>query len=317
MKPAILDRSTACSAAALALLASACVSAPTAPPPSSTPGVSIFAVAHQDDWQLFMNPMAYRAMDEPQEKAVFIHVTAGDAGRGLSGEPIPYYLAREEGALRAVRFMANAANTQSGLGAIIETTRPQIAGHAIARHAYANAVVYFLRVPDGFIVEGDVMTPHPGSLARLRAKEIAETQSIDGVALYAGWDDLVATLAAIVAAEQVAGSRLTIHTQEPDEALNPGEHPDHRATALAMLDAAQRFPCAAVTRHDTYDTRRRRPNVTGEDYMIDVGVWAATASGLSDSHAPGTWEPVHNSWIGRSYARTTPPAPGCDGAPTS
>ena len=70
--------------------AGACASAPTAPetPPPSPPMVSVFTVAHQDDWQLFMNPEAYHGMDEPQEKAVFIHVTAGDAGAGAGGEVV-------------------------------------------------------------------------------------------------------------------------------------------------------------------------------------------------------------------------------------
>src|SRR5689334_1974389 len=106
--------------ACLAGLGSACVATPapkTPAPPPSPPMVSVFTVAHQDDWQLFMNPAAYRAMDEPQEKAVFIHVTAGDAGAGAGGDPVPYYLAREEGALRAVRFMANAAAPAAGQGA--------------------------------------------------------------------------------------------------------------------------------------------------------------------------------------------------------
>ncbi len=69
----------------LPLLAGACASTPPKPPAPSPPMVSVFTVAHQDDWQLFMNPAAYHGMDEPQEKAVFIHVTAGDAGRGVTG----------------------------------------------------------------------------------------------------------------------------------------------------------------------------------------------------------------------------------------
>src|SRR5690606_36072551 len=103
-------------AAAYGLLSAACESTSAVAPPASPPMVSVFTVAHQDDWQLFMNPAAYRAMDEAHEKAVFIHVTAGDAGRGVSGDPVPYYLAREEGALRAVRFMANAADPTQGRG---------------------------------------------------------------------------------------------------------------------------------------------------------------------------------------------------------
>ncbi|MDP3739369.1 MAG: hypothetical protein Q8R02_18415, partial [Hyphomonadaceae bacterium] len=200
-------------AAALALLSAACASAPAddGPAPPSPPMVSVFTVAHQDDWQLFMNPAAYRGMDEPQEKAVFIHVTAGDAGRGATGEPIPYFLAREEGARRAVRFMANAADPKMGRGVAVDSTMVDRAGHIIQRFTYANAVIYFLRLPDGNIVNGSVYTPHPYSLERLRTQAVDAVAAVDGSVKFSGWSDLVATLAAIVEAERVAGSGLSLH----------------------------------------------------------------------------------------------------------
>ncbi len=280
--------------------------------------VSVFAVAHQDDWQLFMNPEAYHAMNEPQEKAVFIHVTAGDAGAGAGGpDPVPYYLAREEGALRAVRFMANAADPAAGKGAKMESAIVERGGHSVQRYAYANAVVYFLRLPDGNIVNGTVYTPHPESLTRLRSGEAATSGTVEQSARYEGWGDLVATLNAIVESERVAGSGLTLHIAELDEEINPRDHPDHRATAFAMEDVARLHPCAPVYRHIEYFTRTMPVNLTGEDYMIDVGTWAATASGLSDNHAKATWEPEHNAWIGRSYSRVQPAAAGCGEGPAS
>jgi hypothetical protein len=69
-----------------------------------------YTVAHQDDWQLFMNPNAYHdARVADNSKVVFIYLTAGDAsnGRGpLDGRRTPYYLARELGAYRATQFVA-------------------------------------------------------------------------------------------------------------------------------------------------------------------------------------------------------------------
>lgn len=301
-------------AAGLLALASACVSAPAeqAARPPSPPMVSVFAVAHQDDWQLFMNPEAYHAMNEPQEKAVFIHVTAGDAGAGAGGPgPVPYYLAREEGALRAVRFMANAADPTMGKGAQMESTMAMRGGHGVQRYAYGNAVVYFLRLPDGNIVNGSVYTPHPESITRLRSGEAATSGTVEMSGRYEGWADLVETLNAIVESEKVAGSGLTLHIAELDEEINPGDHPDHRATAFAMEDVAKLHPCAPVYRHIEYHTKTKPMNVTGTDYMIDVGTWAATASGLSDNHAKATWEPEHNAWIGRAYSRVQPAAAGC------
>lgn len=301
-------------ATVLALLGSACVSTPPVadgPPPPSPPVVSIFTVAHEDDWQLFMNPEAYHAMDEPQEKAVFIHVTAGDAGAGTSGEPVPYYLAREEGAFRAVRFMANAADPSRGQGVGVVQGKIERNGHYVTRYTYANAVLYFLRIPDGNIVNGTVYTPHPQSLTKLRAGEVAATKAIDQSTRYVGWADLVATLNAIVESEKVPGSGLKLHIAELDETLNQRDHPDHRAVAFAMEDVALKHPCAPLARHVEYFTRTMPVNVTGVDYMIDVGTWAATASGLSDNYAKATWEPEHNAWLGRSYSRVQAPAAGC------
>ncbi len=295
--------------AALALFAAGCAGVPRETTP--TPTLSVFVVAHPDDWQLFMNPAAFRAMDEAHEKAVFVHVTAGDAGRGVSGEPVPYYLAREEGALRAIRFMANAADDKAALGPDTQPQNVERAGRTVARHAYANAVAYFLRLHDGFIVNGRDYQVHPMALERLRLGTAPEAAAIDGSARYAGWSDLVATLRAVIASELAPGAALHLHIAELDERLNPRDHPDHRAVAFAMEEVAQLLPCARVSRHQEYATARRKPNVSGVDYMIDVGTWAATASGLSDNHAGSTWEPEHNAWLGRSYSRTQGPAAAC------
>jgi len=44
--------------------------------------VSFYFAAHQDDWQLFMNPSAFEDVAGGAAKTVFVHVTAGDAGLG-------------------------------------------------------------------------------------------------------------------------------------------------------------------------------------------------------------------------------------------
>jgi hypothetical protein len=53
--------------AALTLALTGCASAPRETP--SAPALSVFVVAHPDDWQLFMNPAAFHAMTGPHEKA--------------------------------------------------------------------------------------------------------------------------------------------------------------------------------------------------------------------------------------------------------
>ena len=72
--------------------------------------VSVYFAAHEDDWQLFMNPSAFKDVIKDAAKTVFVHVTAGDAGAGMgyNGRKFPYYRARENGAEAAIRFMADA-----------------------------------------------------------------------------------------------------------------------------------------------------------------------------------------------------------------
>jgi hypothetical protein len=293
--------------AALTLTLAGCAGLPRETPPT----LSVFVVAHPDDWQLFMNPDAFHALNEPHEKAVFVHVSAGDAGKGMGGEPTPYYSAREEGALRAIRFMVNAANATAALGTDSRPEAVERAGHTVARHTYANSVAYFLRIHDGNIVTGNDYQEHPLSLQRLRSGASAETKAIDDSARYAGWSDVVATLEAVIVGELRPGVALDLHIAELDERRNPGDHPDHRAVAFAMEEVAARLPCARVSRHEEYATKTRRPNVTGPDLLIDAGTWAATASGLSDNHAGSTWEPGHNVWVGRDYHRTQEPRGPC------
>src|SRR3954464_8988543 len=71
---------------------------------------SFYFAAHEDDWQLFMNPSAFLDVAGTRTKTIFVHVTAGDAGSGLGsrGRKHPFYLARENGAEAAIRFMADA-----------------------------------------------------------------------------------------------------------------------------------------------------------------------------------------------------------------
>ena len=44
--------------------------------------VAFYFAAHEDDWQLFMSPNAYRDAQSPSTKVVFVYMTAGDGGRG-------------------------------------------------------------------------------------------------------------------------------------------------------------------------------------------------------------------------------------------
>src|SRR6185312_7285734 len=98
--------------------------------------VSFYFAAHEDDWQLFMNPSAFQDVTGGAAKTVFVHVTAGDAGlgTGLAGRKHPFYLARENGAEDAVRFMADTDHEPARR----VDSRVVLNGHRIVRIAYRN-----------------------------------------------------------------------------------------------------------------------------------------------------------------------------------
>ena len=82
---------------------------------ATTPIRCRFTLLLEDDWQLFMNPSAFEDVTGGAAKTVFVHVTAGDDGLGVGsgGRKRPYYLARENGALDAIRFMATLTRCRS------------------------------------------------------------------------------------------------------------------------------------------------------------------------------------------------------------
>jgi hypothetical protein len=154
--------------------------------------VSFYFAAHEDDWQLFMNPTAFEDVTGGAVKTVFVHVTAGDDGLGVGsgGRKQPYYLARENGALNAIRFMADADKTPIDNSAGTMTFN----GHPVYRVSYLNTIGYFLRLPDGDASGSGFAGTGFQSLKRLATGDINSLSTIDGSTIYHGWSDLVATV---------------------------------------------------------------------------------------------------------------------------
>lgn len=114
---------------------------------------------------------------------------------------MPYYLAREEGALRAVRFMANAADPSRRRRRKDGQRSSERGG--MQRYAYANAVVYSAPA-DGNIVNGSVYADYTRNRwTRLRQGR-GNLRHGGTERRYEGLQDLVDTLNAIVESERVA-----------------------------------------------------------------------------------------------------------------
>jgi hypothetical protein len=203
--------------------------------------VSFYFAAHEDDWQLFMNPSAFEDVVSGAAKTVFVHLTAGDAGLGVGfgGRKHPFYLARENGAEAAIRFMAN-ANSAPAERVVAPMT---FNSHSIYRVSYRNTVGYFLRVPDGHWSGDGYYDTGFESLKRLASGDNETLHAVDGSAIYHGWNDLVATLREIVAYERGNAALIQVNVAETDARINPQDHSDHLMTAKAALDAVKDSTC--------------------------------------------------------------------------
>jgi hypothetical protein len=302
-------------AGALVLSASALlsqsVSAETVP---SQERVSFYFAAHEDDWQLFMNPSAFADVADPKTKTVFVHITAGDAGGGIGrgGRKHPYYLARENGAEVAIRFMADSGNQPVDKAA----SRMDFNGHKVYRVSYRNTATYFLRLPDG----NPSGTGYPGtgyqSLERLAKGEISSFSAIDGSTVYRGWADLVATLRAVLDHERANARSVQLNVAESNTSINPGDHSDHRMTTKAALEAARDLACARRVYYVEYASARLPENLASQQRDMESSVLAVTAAGILALDHTSIWHPYHRSYLGRNYFRVEEGAGDCN-APVS
>jgi LmbE family N-acetylglucosaminyl deacetylase len=262
---------------------------------------SFYFAAHPDDWQLFMNPFAFLDVADTATKVVFVHMTAGDAGlgTGTGGRKHPLYLARENGAELAIRFMADADGAP---GDKIESF-VTVNGHSIRRIGYKNTVNYVLRLPDGNLAGSGYPETGSQSLQRLACGDIDTCSAIDGSAAYHGWADLVAALRAIVDVERARCPAVDLHVPEPDPAINPGDHSDHLATAKAVLDAAGTHTPARWYYHTGYASAALPENLTAQQQNMKSAVFAVTVAGVLALDHGTAWRHYDQAYAGRSCVR--------------
>lgn len=271
---------------------------------------SFYFAAHQDDWQLFMNPSAFLDVTGARTKAVFVHLTAGDAGSGmgLRGRKHPFYLARENGAEAAIRFMADA--NELPIEKIAENKI--LNGHSIYRVSYRNTITYFLRVPDGNVNGGGYLDTGSESLLRLAKGQIDTLRAIDGSTVYRGWGDLTSTLRALIDYERADAPAVQINVGDTDPAINPGDHPDHQMTAKAALEAAKTLSCARRLHFVDYASGRMPENLPAKQRDMESAVFAVTAAGIRALDHSSAWHQYNDTYVGRNYFRVEKGSGRCD-----
>lgn len=260
----------------------------------------IFVAAHQDDWQLFMNPNVAKSIENADDNTVIIHTTAGDAGHGAGNNA--YYLAREEGSLRALRFLVNKNTASNEESPTIREENKTINGHKIVVYRYLNTSMYLLRLPDGN-GDGSGFPLHQNkSLACFYAQQCANLVAIDASTTYPNITDLKQTITAIIKKEKQKND-LEIHIPDTDITNNPGDHSDHQTSAKIVQAAARQVGQHTLYRYINYATAQRPPNLNEDDFMLNAATWGVTASGLGDFKHYTTWDNIHNAWVGKQYFR--------------
>lgn len=248
-----------------------------------------------------MNPNLYDDISIKNNKVVVVYLTSGDAGIGddNNGGKVPYYQAREIGAVAANRWMAD--EDHSLPQKLPTLTKEVIAGKTIKVFSYKNTKTYFLRLPDGmFAGEG---APRTGSqsLYKLRQGSINTIGAVDGSAKYRSWQELTGTLEALVRQEARGVPRVVANVQDPDTSTNLRDHSDHTNAGLAALEAVKPFSCVAVARYLDYVTSGMKPNLSDEALYSEIGAFAVMTSWRGNELYDNTWDPEHRIALGRNY----------------
>lgn len=295
---------------------------------------TFYVSAHEDDWQLFMTPNAINDVKNATNKTVFIYTTAGDADcwpggtpgtpnppkdcpvmmRGPDLDKVPYYRVREIGALRSMRFImsldvSTSWNTSWKDGSSIVTVN----GHQIVRWTYGRIVAYFMRLPDSYAT----------LLAAFRSgvppigwdHSVTTLSALDGSTTYTSWNDLTATLKAIVTTEGAGSPTIWVNMADTDTSINPDDHADHIASAHAMLDALSTLPCVNQAHFTEYHKKDLPMNLPEDDIISQTGVFAVETSSLMEYGLSSTF-PDHSKWLGRDYFRATKGTGTCSFTPS-
>ena len=190
-------------------------------------------------------------------------------------------------------------------------------GHMIYRVGYLNTVGYFLRLPDGHWSGDGFAETGFQSLKRLATGKSDILRPIDGSTAYHGWDDLVATLRAIVTYERGQAALAQVNVAETDARINPKDHSDHLMTAKAALEAVKDLSCVRRVYYVDYASSQLPPNLDARQRDMESSVFAVTLAGVQALDHRTFWRHYDQSFVGRNYFRIQEPAAACDKAVTT
>jgi hypothetical protein len=233
---------------------------------------AFYVVAHADDWQLFMQPNAYRDLVDSSCKVIIIITTAGDAGFVEK-----FWQAREEGTKSSIKFcLAPITGISEASG------EKEFHGHPINYWTANNCTCYFFRLPDGNLDGTGFLRHGYQSMGKLKAGEIKKISTVDNSTSYSTWADFLSTLQMIIEQESTELNERIIHYLNPDRNANPNDHKDHTATGQAVQDLPliAQLPQALYV---GYSLNKSDGDLDMEGMFWKVGMFSAYEKAVFDS----------------------------------
>ncbi|KAF0701682.1 Aste57867_7903 [Aphanomyces stellatus] len=264
--------------------------------PTVAKQVHVYGVAHQDDHELFMSSSVFASLSQRDTRAVFVYVTAGDAGQANG-----WWQAREAATLAGteawVQFFGHSSPARLSDSVVVR-------GHTIARVTVGNAVHYFFRVSEtGF--------------AQLANTPVAPLDQPTQV--YATWTQLQDVVQDILVRETSSVASVALHAQEFEP--NGWDHDLHRLAGHLFSSATVTHPTLARCVHQTFyygyqrwaspwEENHVEPLRTAQRYL-----WMKLTMALERAFGQkyiDAWS-QHADNLGRTYASRTiaPPQARC------
>ena len=274
--------------------------------------VSYYVQGDADDWQLFMSQKLVSDL-EAGGKTIVITLTAGDEGYGntiipASGSSVPYYLAKERGAVYSSKFVSDFYI--SGNNYPIPTAQTVVInGKSIIKYFYGNVsgfgsvVNYFLRLPDGGPSGDGYPTTGNKSLKKLKVNGTSIT-SVDGAATYNSWAELAYTIYSIIFTEKGLDLQVWLNTSNLNPVTNPNDYPDHFYSSTAAQDAVATRLWVGIEQYIMDYSSTLPATLTNEEYETATAAFNLYDWSLVKNKYPSKFTSTTRAWLSMDYSST-------------